>query len=80
MRRTGSGASLAALGSTLLRSIGSKRPWQQFISGCQLSWCPAARARPLTQAARRFRRRPGAEKKCKAILIAPPYANTVVLN
>src|SRR5215472_9180838 len=40
------GANLAAIGSTLLRSPGSKRPLQYDFNGSIRSACPAACARP----------------------------------
>jgi len=61
MRRTLSGASRAAIGSTLLRSPGSNSPLQYDFSGSIRSACPAAFARPSIYAAKRFSCGPGAE-------------------
>src|ERR1039457_4206708 len=46
IRCTLSGASLAAIGSTLLRSSGSNSPLQYDFNGSIRSACPAAFARP----------------------------------
>src|SRR5580700_11403592 len=82
MRRTLSGASRAAIGSTLLRSPGSNSPLQYDFSGSIRSACPAAFARPSIYAAKRLSCGPGAEGlvPTKQFYTNLLFYNTVVLE
>src|SRR5262245_45975113 len=81
MRCTLLGANLAAIGSTLLRSPGSKRPLQYDFNGSIRSACPAACARPWKYAAKRFCCGPGADDlPTKQFYNEMFFYNTVVLG